>query len=460
LEFSLMEIPPAFPMTLEDCIMHQALTLLGDGSPKFLLSFAGRIDDVRLRKAVRFSLDAEPILGCRMVEGHWKPVWQRRPDLDEIPLCEVAESSDGQPHVARFLGTPIDSARDPLVKVMVVRGASDTVCVKVAHEVADGPSAKDYVHFLVRLYRRLKEDPAYLPPTNPTGVRTISEVFRHVGLWQRLAEVYRRRSTRRQPGGDRREWLLPLCEGADRRTGCVYLLMKLPPERVQLLKEYGWQRKATITPVFLAAFYRALRAIGQPVDEDAVAIGTTMDVRRFLPPQRRSTTPGNVSALVHFPVNGERDSTFDELVDHLMAQLQQALRDPYQIMGPPEIAMDLIARSLGVPLTRLLLSGMVKIGARGLRAKRSVMSLLINYGTMAPEPGEDAERIVDVNFLGGAVQLGAIQLGVSEFEEKMTVAAGFSERFIEEAVVRRLLEELDRALPFFSGTPAEIASIK
>ena len=56
--------------------------------------------------------------------------------------------------------------------------------------------------------------------------------------------------------------------------------------------------------------------------------------------------------------------------------------------------------------------------------------------------------------------MGAIQLGVSEFQKNMTISAGFSDRFVEESVARRLLEELDRALPFFSGVPAEIVAIK
>ena len=81
-----------------------------------------------------------------------------------------------------------------------------------------------------------------------------------------------------------------------RRRRCVFLLMKLPAERVRMLKEYGWQRKATITAVLLAAFYRALRTLGRPVNEDAVEIGTAVDLRRFLPPgttveSRRETSP-------------------------------------------------------------------------------------------------------------------------------------------------------------------------
>src|SRR6516164_6478147 len=131
-------------MTLEDCVMHEMLPLFGDGSLKYLLSLEGRIDENRLRKAVRLSLDAEPILGCRMVERGGRPVWELRDDLDDMPLCEVFVGLDGGLYPAQFLESPIEVIRDPLVQVIVVRRACDTVCVKMAHAVADATSMKDY----------------------------------------------------------------------------------------------------------------------------------------------------------------------------------------------------------------------------------------------------------------------------------------------------------------------------
>ena len=116
-----MEIPSAFPITLEDYFVHHFMPLIGDISPKFLVTLDGRIDEDRLRTAVRLSFDVEPILGCRFVERVWRPAWKRREDLDEVALCEVVAGSDGGSCLAQFLGTPIDVTRDPLVKVMVVR---------------------------------------------------------------------------------------------------------------------------------------------------------------------------------------------------------------------------------------------------------------------------------------------------------------------------------------------------
>jgi NRPS condensation-like uncharacterized protein len=453
-----MEIPSTFPITLEDSLMHQVFSLLGDGSPKFLLTLDGRIDEDRLRKAVRLSLDAERILGCRFADRRFRPAWVRREDLDQIPLCDVISCADGMPCLAEFLWTPIDVTRDPLVKVRVVRAASDTVCIKVAHEVADGPSAKDYVHLLFQLYRRLKDDPGYRPPPNPTGVRSVSEVFRQVGFGERLRRLLKPRSARRPRSGRGQWWFSRGNDGSSPQHG-AYLLLKLPAERVALLKEYGWQRNATITAVLLAAFYLALRTLAQPLNEEAVEIQTSVDLRRFLPRERRSTTPGNVLTPVIFCLDGQGETTFDGYVGVFMKQLQEALLDPFRTIGGTGIVLDLMMRALGLPVVQILVRPLVRRGKKMLRSLRSVCFCLINFGTLAPELGAAGEpRIVDGHFLGLAAQVGLLQFGVSDFQERITVSVGFSDRFVDQAAVRSLLEEMDRTLPYFAE-PAEITAI-
>lgn len=39
--------------------------------------FDGRLDEARLGRALRHLLDAEPVLGCRLVANAVPPVWQR-----------------------------------------------------------------------------------------------------------------------------------------------------------------------------------------------------------------------------------------------------------------------------------------------------------------------------------------------------------------------------------------------
>jgi NRPS condensation-like uncharacterized protein len=441
-----------------ECVMHQVLPLVGECSGKFLLVLDGRIDEDRLGRAVRLSLEAEPILGCRFVDRKRRPLWERREDLDGIPLCEVVSCADGRPHIARFLATPIDTTRDPLVKIMVVRAASDTVCVKVPHEVADGPSMKDYFHLLFRLYHRLKDDPGYRPQPNPIGVRSLGEAFRRFSLWTRLRAIRKPKVMRVRGRG---RWIFPPYGGDDQRHRCVYLLMKLPSGRAKLLEEYGLRRRAPVTAVLLAAFCLALRSIARPVNENAVAIGTTIDFRRLVAVERRSSTPGNVSAPVGLTAGVDGNWSFDELLKGLSAQLRQFAANPFRFRGGLDLALDLVERTVGVAVMRPFLRRMVNRASQRLRrSQRPLNCALINLGKLIPEYGEEAAAVVEAHFLGMAFYIGGIQISVSEFRESMTISVGFSNRFIEEQVLRRLLEELDRSLPCQVGTPAEIVSIK
>jgi NRPS condensation-like uncharacterized protein len=447
-------------MTLEDCVMHEMLPLFGDGSLKYLLSLEGRIDENRLRKAVRLSLDAEPILGCRMVERGGRPVWELRDDLDDMPLCEVFVGLDGGLYPAQFLESPIEVIRDPLVQVIVVRRACDTVCVKMAHAVADATSMKDYVCFLFRIYCRLKDDPGYIPLPNPAGIRSISGVFHDMGFWERLPAL-RRPGPEPRRGRNRGQWLLPLNEAGVGPHRYRYLFMKLPKEQVRLMREYSRRRKVRITAVLLAAYYLALRTVSRPVNECAVELTTNVDLRRFLPEVAKTTSPGNISAPLYFSLDGHRNSSFDELADALTAQLQKALLDPFATVGKAAVAMGLLARVLGLRVARMLVRAMVRGGGRWLKSRPSVTCLLNNYGALVIEPGDRGDApICDAQFLGGAEHAGAVKVGVSGFRENMTVTIGFSERFVEEAALRRLLQEFNRALPGYAGVDAGITLIK
>lgn len=47
-----------------------------------------------MKKAVRLSIDAEPILGCEFVVNNNKPVWKRHKDLDSVSLCTLIETEN------------------------------------------------------------------------------------------------------------------------------------------------------------------------------------------------------------------------------------------------------------------------------------------------------------------------------------------------------------------------------
>lgn len=54
-----------------------------DKQGRSVVTFDGHVDANRMVRAVRLTLDAEPILGCGFVERPRRLCWERRDDLDD-----------------------------------------------------------------------------------------------------------------------------------------------------------------------------------------------------------------------------------------------------------------------------------------------------------------------------------------------------------------------------------------
>jgi len=120
-----------------------------------VVSLAGRIDEDRMAVAVRLRLDAEPILGCRWVEHWFRPSWHRRDDLDALEVYEVRERSNCQGDLEDFLW----SAPHAPVRVLLLCGDSEWLCIKLDHRAGDGQALKEYAYLLADIYNRLGDDP-------------------------------------------------------------------------------------------------------------------------------------------------------------------------------------------------------------------------------------------------------------------------------------------------------------
>ena len=113
-----------------------------------VLRLDGSLDEERLRRAFRLTFDAQPILGCRFVDGPDRPYWERRDDLDDIEPCAVVTCGDTDAGLWRFVATPTDPRRDPLVRAVVARNGTDTLCIKMDHVAADAAAARQYLKLL------------------------------------------------------------------------------------------------------------------------------------------------------------------------------------------------------------------------------------------------------------------------------------------------------------------------
>lgn len=448
-------IPHRFPIPLGEAIACLCRQEFSSDVFSCVLTLSGRIDESRLQRAVRLAMEAEPILGCRLVQGKFAMCWERRSDLDSLRLCEVLPTNDSAAGLGAFLGEPIEPTDDPLVKVKVFRGTTDTVCLKSTHLVADGPSFAKLAFLVTGIYRRLRADPDYVPEPNLAGTRNLKQAVKELGRGRRL-ECLRAAMTRSAPADT---WVFPT---PDRRHGFRgHVLLTFPPDRVRAISRYGRQHRVTITCVFLAAAYLAACDVLKPLG-DVATFCTTADLRRFQKGPGRETAMSNMSIPCRFHFDPRVPADFDEVLASIRAELKRFFGNP--IVDSRLLSLFMAVPALGHVLRRTplpLLARPLRRYIRRLKASPKRRWFFVNGGAFDPGAIEVEDAPVEDLYFTGPIYYGpGIGLGTSTFRERITLSMGVSDDVMDESVAVRLLQQVDRWLPFFSEWPATSVTLR
>ena len=243
------------------------------------LAFSSHLDIDRLKKALDLTLDAEPILGCRLVKRWWRPYWQR---LDAENKEVLAVAKDASEYEA-FKHAPIDPYIGPQIKACLLRTPDrDRLLIKVAHEVSDASAVRQIAKIVSSTYSRLGYDPEYRPEPNINGDRSIWQVLRHVPWYAYPTILY----------NYYRVYMFPLFFPlgtvhlpitADNDRTLAFVSRTVLEDLLQFIIEYGRQRNATLNDVLMAAFFHALTAASDWDRKSQLRLRVTVDLRRFKP---------------------------------------------------------------------------------------------------------------------------------------------------------------------------------
>ena len=150
-----MTIPNRINVTPQDAYNYAASKVFADQQLCMVIKLNGMLNEDVLAKAVRLTLDLEPVLGCRFVENNGNPYWEHRADLDQIKMCSLVENASPDA-IKDFVNEAIRADVDPLVTLRVFRAKeADTVCIKVNHSACDAGGLKEYVSLLSDFYSML-----------------------------------------------------------------------------------------------------------------------------------------------------------------------------------------------------------------------------------------------------------------------------------------------------------------
>lgn len=268
-------IPDIIPAYGHDTGNYAARYGMGNYQIQAILKLDGRIDFEQLSRAVRLSVDAEPVLGCRFIE-HDPPYWKRLKNINESMLCSMEVNDNEDEAVNRFLESHLDMDHDPMVKVRLIRsGQYDTLGIKLNHTCCDGAGAKEYIHLLSQIYCSMDDNGDYVPTPSRRSRNDHKKAFEALGIKHPSKDT----SLVEAP---RTVWPFPWRSGG-RKDITPFVVCSLPRGRLDSLSGYAKSRGATINDLILTAFYRAMFKVSRPPYGIPMDIGLTVDLRRYLP---------------------------------------------------------------------------------------------------------------------------------------------------------------------------------
>lgn len=271
--------PEILPVNGHDICNYLARYGLGNYLIQAVLKFDGRLDFDKLSEAVMLSVEEEPVLGCRFVEGD-PPYWRRMNNLDAAMFSSLEITDDPDKAVKRFLERPLSMDKDPMVKIRLIRSDDyDTLCIKLNHACCDGAGSKEYIGLLSEIYSSIiRENGIYIPIPKIAGRTDQDRLFDQLCIENPVKEW---KPSKLSP---RTAWPFPWKPW--RRDSIRFSVCRLPSGQLDVMSEYGKSRGATINDLILTAFYRAMFKISKPPYGVPMDIGSTIDMRRYLPDRK------------------------------------------------------------------------------------------------------------------------------------------------------------------------------
>jgi NRPS condensation-like uncharacterized protein len=259
-----------------------------------ILTIDGRLDFDKLTRAVRLSVDAEPVLGCRLIEAD-PPYWKRLDNIDKTMFCSIEETNNLDESVKKFLESPLSMDKDPMVKIKLLRSSqNDALCIKINHACC--------------------ENGVFVPNPSIRSRKDQDRLFSKLGI----ADP----ETAWIPGSEisTPTWGFPWKQAEQRNMRVA--VSKIANGQFDEITVYGKAMGATINELILTAFYRAMLKMGTPIYDIPMVIPITVDLRRYLPNQKTEAIR-NFSGSVNTLLSMEANETFSGTLSRVVPMMQK-----------------------------------------------------------------------------------------------------------------------------------------
>ncbi len=401
-----------------------------------VLRLDGSLDEDRMRRAMRLAIEAQPVLGCRFAESPDRPHWVRRDDRADLDLCSVLPDGGTDAELWRFIASPTDPRRDALVRAAVLRGHSDTLCIKMDHTAADAAGARQFVALLAEIYGSLGSGTGAAVAPDAQIDRGLAQVLRGFTpeTLARLGGQFR--------GGGAPAFGWPRA-AAPAPDAVEFSIRRLEPQRVRALRTWGRSRGATLNDMLLAAFYRGLIELFDPPTGQPLPVQVPVDLRRYLP-GRAAGAVCNLSSAVWPAVRRETTATFEDAVAAVIDAMA-----PLKADDPGIGAALFVDRVFGLPFSQAVAAATSNMGVGGDRSHPYLSNLgevILGEADAAGAQHFGDLRVGDAFLVSPALYPPGFMVGVSTFRETLTLTVGHPGATDTASLVSRLLDSMARDL--------------
>lgn len=406
-----------------------AMKDIGEWHIGLVLAFAERIDIPRMATALKRSLRAVPLLAGRFVPGWRSADWEWPSEPAPPDLLAIAQGDWPEPGHHPFFVEPVDHYRGPQVQSLLLRGATDTLCLKLSHFAADAGGVKEYAYLLAEIYRHLADNPDYQPVERHSSrsMRQIGELFSWRGKWRIMRRLYEEvRANPFKPF----PYVPPgrIAPPDSRR----FIIRHLESPAFHSLVAWAKPRGLTINDMLIAGLLRALVPLVVDDADRLLRIIGTVDLRRYLPDDRRVI--GNLSGWVYANFGTKIGRNLEETASLVGREMRRLKTDTLGLAQAPMLWL----LNHCVPLKWE--SGVYRRLMKAFTKNNSFAPSLTNMGPI------DAARLD----FGTALQRAYLMVpllfppvfgaGVSGFRDSLTLSVGFCASGTDPLIMEHLFD--------------------
>ncbi|HDR7869791.1 MULTISPECIES: hypothetical protein [Bacillus] len=363
-------IPDEFPTSGQDWANHIAGFYNSDTLIKVVLELESHLDLYLMKKAIRISIDAVPVLGCSFEERDSEPVWKRFINIDAMEWCLFEESQNQQASLKNFLISSFLPNNRQFQTKLIRTDSNDILCLVFNHACTDAAGIKDYLNILSEIYNNLIENKDYYPVSNAFENMDTQKIFKNLGI-SNLSQDWNPKQEASAP-----TWAFPY--NKVKKQSLKVAVHKLNQKEFKSLYLYAKERDATINDLIMTAFYRALFVLIKTNDLEPMEITTTADLRRYLP-TKKAQSICNLSGKINMKLMKINNETFDGTLNRISLMMKNLKKNNPGINNA--IAMELL-RGMGYKNVSLFLENSSKKAI----ANEKSSPLFSNMGIIAKYP--------------------------------------------------------------------------